>query len=179
MNVQWFHCLWYYRNTQDIAAENNYTFKQLHSLLLLLYIPIFISRVLRINTPDVIPERHNRVLITKFHLSILFGPSIHCYLRASIVSNCSSCIICVCCNFVTFIDLCRGLTNNEARVYSGISRELTFTENKGRCLISGSGKIRGISETKQQYPHDLVQAFSKEDLKINFLRFTRLMLRTE
>lgn len=85
----------------------------------------------------------------------------------------------VCCHFVTFIDLCRGLTNNEARVYSGISKELTFTENKGRCLISGSGKIRGISETKQQYPHDLVQAFSKEDLKINFLRFTRLMLRTE
>lgn len=87
--------------------------------------------------------------------------------------------MCACCHFVSFIDLSRGLKNNEARVYSGIRRELTFTENKGRCLISGSGKIRGISETKQQYPHDLEQAFSKEDLKINFLRFTRLMLRTE
>lgn len=85
----------------------------------------------------------------------------------------------VCCHFVTFIDLSGGLKNNEARIYSGTSGELTFTKNKGRCLISGSGKIRGISKTKQQYPYDLQQAFSKEDLKINFLRFTRLMLRTE
>lgn len=116
MNVQLFHCLCYYRNTQDIAAENNYTFKQLHSLLLLLlYNLIFISCLLQINTPDLIPERHNHILITKLHLSVLFGPLStqlpwSCYCFQSLKWH----YVFVCCHFVTFIDLSGGLKNNEA-----------------------------------------------------------------
>lgn len=64
------------------------------------------------------------------------------------------------------------------RASHDMSQCLTFPENTKSCPISGSHEIKGITGAKTTISARLDWASSKEDLELNFLRFTRLMLKT-